>query len=87
MCRVNTQHDLQHTIDRLRCSLEASASEKDHLERLRQTLTNKMEEVNGENQHLQLANVELQRLKNQMEEEKDDLMKERERQNKDKERR
>lgn len=83
--RVGSQHDLQHTIDHLRCSLEASVSENQRLEELHRALASKMEEVNAANQHLRTANADLQRLRDQLEDEKNDLNKERGRQIKDKE--
>jgi len=80
------QEEQQRMQDRFKSSLDAANGEKQALERLRQTLTDQLDELGNENQRLQAANSDLQRQRDQLEDEKEDLLKDKERQIKDKER-
>jgi predicted nuclease with TOPRIM domain len=85
-CRSRSAQDAGRHADRLRGSLEVAASEKQQLERMRAALIEQLDAMNAETQRLQSANSDLQRSRDQLEDEKDDLRKDLQRQVKENER-
>lgn len=86
LVRSRSAQDAGRHADRLRSSLDVAASEKQQLERMRQALVEQLEAINAEHQRLQAANADLQRSRDQLEDEKDDLRKDLQRQVKENER-
>jgi ABC-type phosphate transport system auxiliary subunit len=81
---VLSHKDLEHVNEGLKLSVDEATRDKQHSERLRQTLAHQLDELRVEHQRLQSDNIELQRsLLAQLADEKEDLHRERARLNKE----
>ena len=72
--------------DRIKKTLTVTGSEKSELEQIRQDLNLKIEVHQKEEERLRAANCELQRARDNLEDDKDDILKDKERQVKENER-
>ena len=85
-CRIQSQQESERSVDRLRQSLEAAASERQQLDQLHQNLGHQLDELACENKHLQAAHSDLERQRCRLQDDRDDLAKELERLNRERER-
>ena len=83
---TRAHQDDQHSLERLRHSLDVTGGEKQSLERQRLGLIDQIEALTGENQRLLAANGDAQRSRAQLEDEKEDVSKDKERLAKENER-